>query len=326
MCVSKAGLTTGCQVTGHRQPGPKMKVNKMFSRLIQCALMVLLGIIWLPVTAQTGGRVTILNDAFGKASQLKKDWGWAALIEYNGKRILFDTGNNNELFAHNVKTLGVDLTKLDFAVISHRHGDHTGGLNHVLDVNPNVTIYAPSEITMFGTPTRTPSSSRRPTVTLPEYMRYFDGKDPGNAYPTGTPWLKAKFKQIDNLTEIIPGFFLIPVVSDVAGTKEMRELSMAVMTPKGLVLVVGCAHPGIEKILEATTKIDKRIYSVFGGFHLVGTPDPEISRMATAFRDQWKIERMAPGHCTGEFAFAQLQNVFGNNYDYAGVGTVIELE
>ena len=298
----------------------------MVSRLIQFVLMVFLGFIWLPATAAPGSRVTILNDAFGKPSQLRKDWGWAALIEYNGKTILFDTGNNSSVFAHNVKTLGVDLTKLDFVVISHRHGDHTGGLNHLLEVNPDVTIYTPSEITMFSTPTRTPSLSRRPTEPLPEYMRYFDGKDPGNAYPTGTPWLKAKFKQIDNLTEIVPGFFLIPVVSDVAGTKEMREMAMAVMTPKGLVLVVGCAHPGIEKMLEAATKIDKRIYSVFGGFHLVGTPDTEISRMANAFRDQWKIERMAPGHCTGEYGFSQLQKVFGNNYDYAGLGSVIDLD
>src|SRR5262245_63564807 len=66
----------------------------------------------------------------GKTSSMKKDWGFSALIEYGGKRILFDTGNNAEIFAHNVAAKGIDLTMLDFAIISHRHGDHTSGLNH----------------------------------------------------------------------------------------------------------------------------------------------------------------------------------------------------
>src|SRR5438034_11353503 len=76
----------------------------------------------------TQDRVTILYDAFGKPSGMKKDWGYSALVEYGGKHILFDTGNNAEIFAQNVKVSGVDLKKLDFAVISHRHGDHTGGI------------------------------------------------------------------------------------------------------------------------------------------------------------------------------------------------------
>ncbi len=81
-------------------------------------------------------RVTILYDAFGKSPRMKKDWGYSALIEHGGKRILFDTGNNPEIFAQNVKAAGVDLQQLDFVVISHRHLDHTAGLNHLLSVNP----------------------------------------------------------------------------------------------------------------------------------------------------------------------------------------------
>jgi 7,8-dihydropterin-6-yl-methyl-4-(beta-D-ribofuranosyl)aminobenzene 5'-phosphate synthase len=77
-------------------------------------------------------QITVLYDAFGKTSTMTKDWGFAALIEYGGKRILFDTGNNAEIFAHNVEANGVDLKQLDFAIVSHRHGDHTSGLNHLL--------------------------------------------------------------------------------------------------------------------------------------------------------------------------------------------------
>jgi len=70
------------------------------------------------------GQITVLYDAFGKTSTMKKDWGFSALIEYGGKRILFDTGNNAEIFAHNVEVKGIDLKQLDFAVVSHRHGPH----------------------------------------------------------------------------------------------------------------------------------------------------------------------------------------------------------
>ena len=91
------------------------------------------------------GQITVLYDAFGKTSTMTKDWGFSALIEYGGKRILFDTGNNADIFAHNVEAKGIDLKQLDFAVVSHRHGDHTSGLNHLLKINPGVKIYAPQE-------------------------------------------------------------------------------------------------------------------------------------------------------------------------------------
>src|SRR5262245_44606541 len=105
-----------------------------------------------PAYAQSStAQVTVLYDAFGHTSTRRKDWGFSALIEYGGKRILFDTGNNADIFAHNVEAKGVDLKQLDFAVVSHRHGDHTSGLNHLLKVNPAVKIYAPQEnFGMFG--------------------------------------------------------------------------------------------------------------------------------------------------------------------------------
>jgi 7,8-dihydropterin-6-yl-methyl-4-(beta-D-ribofuranosyl)aminobenzene 5'-phosphate synthase len=77
-----------------------------------------------PVPCRAQDRVTILYDAFGESNQLTKDWGFSALVEHDGKRILFDTGNDAGNFEHNVKALGIDLTKLDLVVISHRHADH----------------------------------------------------------------------------------------------------------------------------------------------------------------------------------------------------------
>jgi 7,8-dihydropterin-6-yl-methyl-4-(beta-D-ribofuranosyl)aminobenzene 5'-phosphate synthase len=276
-----------------------------------------------PLPAQTANRITILYDAFGKSSALKKDWGFSALVEYNGKRLLFDTGNNADIFAQNVKALSVDLKKLDFAVISHRHGDHTSGLTYLLSVNPNIKIYAPKEaFGVFGA--ALPGTFYRKDESLPDYMRYYDGHPP-EKMTFGTPWTGANFVWIDNLTEVAPGIDLISTVSQTPGTLELRELSLAIRSPKGVILGVGCSHPGIEKILEASTAIDKHVHLVFGGLHLVTTPESEIQRLVIALHDHWRVDQMAPGHCTGEPAFTALHKAFGDRYLYAGVGSVIEL-
>src|SRR5688572_19000989 len=122
-------------------------------------------------------RVTILYDAFGKRAGLTRDWGFAALVEYQGKRILFDTGNNAAIFEHNVRALGVDLRRLDYVVVSHRHGDHTSGLNYLLRVNPRVRIYAPREgFGVFGN--AVPYGFVRRDSALPSEQRYYDGAIP----------------------------------------------------------------------------------------------------------------------------------------------------
>jgi len=268
-------------------------------------------------------RITILYDALGKPSSMKKDWGYSALVEYGGKHILFDTGNNAEIFAQNVKVSGVDLKKLDFAVISHRHGDHTGGMNYLLTVNPQVKIFAPKEgFGVFGA--SLPGTFYRQDASLPDYMRYYNGKPP-QTMTFGTPWPSANFVLIDGVTKAATGISVIATVSQTPGTLELRELSLAIETPKGLILVVGCSHPGIERIVEASTVIDKHVYAIVGGLHLVTTPDSEIARIVTALHDKWKVDRVALGHCTGEPAFAAFQRAFGVHYNYAGLGSVIEL-
>jgi len=289
---------------------------------------LIIGLVFLAALRTSAGptqdRVTILYDAFGKPSDMKKDWGYSALVEYGGKRILFDTGNNAEIFAQNVKVSGVDLKKLDFAVISHRHGDHTSGINYLLTVNPQVKIFAPKDGIggIFGT--SRPGDFYRQEASLRNDMRYYDGKPP-QTITLGTPWPSANFVLIDSATEAAPGISVIATVSQTPGTLEMRELSLAIKTPKGLILVVGCSHPGIERIVEAATVLDKHIYAIVGGLHLVTTPDPEITRIVNALHDQWKVDYVALGHCTGEPAFAAFQKAFGAHYDYAGLGSVIEL-
>ena len=90
-----------------------------------------------------------------------------------------------------------------------------------------------------------------------------------------------------------------------------------------MVIVVGCSHPGIDNIVEAATAISQRIHLIAGGFHLVVAPDPDIERTVTALHDRFKVEYVAPGHCTGEPAFATLKKAFGDHYIYAGLGTTV---
>src|SRR5580765_2870868 len=268
-------------------------------------------------------QITVLYDAFGKAAGMQKDWGYAALVEYGGKRILFDTGNNPDILAQNARAKGVDLAKLDFVVMSHRHGDHMGGMAYLLSVNPKVKIYAPKEgFGVYGGDL--PSTFYRKDASLPPEQRYYDGAPP-ETMRFGTAWPGADFQLIDRTTQIAPGIHLISLVSDKPGTLELRELSLALETPDGMVIVVGCSHPGIDKIVEAAARINPRISLVAGGFHLVVAKDDEIDKIASTLRDTYKIGYVAPGHCTGEPTFAALRKAFGERYLYAGLGTVLAL-
>lgn len=291
-------------------------------------LLLTLGLVSMPPEASPSvgpddARVTILYDAFGGGRALTRDWGFAALVEYGGKRVLFDTGNNAEIFSRNVRALGVDLRRLDFVVISHRHGDHTAGLEYLLRLNPQVEIYAPMEgFGAFGA--MLPGTFYRRDSTLPDSMRYFQAAPP-RELRFGTPWPKANFHWVDGFTEVAPDMAIVSTVSRTPGTLELRELSLAIRTPRGLVLLVGCSHPGIETILEASRPWGDKVQLIFGGLHLVTSADTAIARVAKALHDQWGVHRVAPGHCTGEPGFAELRRVFGTRYVYAGLGTVTRL-
>ena len=118
----------------------KLNLTSVIAGSLACAA-TLAAVTETAVAAES--KITILYDAFGDDAAMKKDWGFSALVEVAGKRILFDTGNDGDIFAANVKAKNIDLTNLDFVVLSHRHSDHMAGLSHVLSVNPKVKIYAP---------------------------------------------------------------------------------------------------------------------------------------------------------------------------------------
>lgn len=273
-------------------------------------------------------QITVIYDAFGRPSDLGRGWGYSALIEYGGKRILFDTGGQYKMFADNIKKLKINLKNLDFVVLSHRHGDHTSGLQFVLEQNPKVQIYAPTEPGSFGNPISGSSPLgkliARKIDNAPEDLHYFNGNYE-DKYKVDSAWPAANITLIDKPTEVMPGFFLFKTISENKGTLELNELSLAIKTPYGLAVIVGCSHPGIEKILAAAAEIDPKIYTLAGGLHLVDVSDQQITQIVSNFKNKWGIERVAAGHCSGEFAQAEFTRTYGDKHDHSGIGEIILL-
>ena len=268
-------------------------------------------------------QITVIYDAFGRDAAMQKDWGYAAFVEMGGRRILFDTGNNAEVLAKNAAAKNIDLSRLNYVVMSHRHGDHMGGVAHLLSINPKVKIYAPKDgFGVYGF--ELPSAFYRKDDTLPPDQRYYDGKPP-DVMRFGSAWPNANIQLVDKTLQVAPGVHLVALVSDKPGTLELRELSLALDTPDGLVILVGCSHPGIDNIVKAAAAINPRIHFIAGGFHLVVSKDPEIEQTIATLRDTYKVAYVAPGHCTGEPTFTALKKAFGERYLYAGLGSTFSL-
>ena len=197
-------------------------------------------------------------------------------------------------------------------------------MNHLFKVNPGVKVYAPQEnFGVFGA--ALPGNFYKRNESLPQEMRYFDGKAP-ETVRFGTPWPEGNFTWVSKTTEVAPGFHLILLNGTWGVDLEVKELSLAIDTPDGIVLVVGCSHPTIEKIVEAAkSAINKPIHLVVGGTHLLPANDGQIRTIAASLRDNFGVRFIAPAHCTGEIAFPILQESFGDRYLYAGLGTTLLL-
>jgi 7,8-dihydropterin-6-yl-methyl-4-(beta-D-ribofuranosyl)aminobenzene 5'-phosphate synthase len=187
-----------------------------------------------------------------------------------------------------------------------------------------VKIYAPQEnFGVFGA--AVPGTFYRRNEQLPPDMRYFDGKPP-QTLRFGSPWADANFTWVTKTTEIAPGFHLILLNGTWGVDLEVKEISLAIDTPDGVVLIVGCSHPTIEKIVEAArSATNKPIHLVLGGTHLLPANDGQIQTIAASLRDSFRVNFIAPVHCTGEPAFAILKESFGDRYLYAGLGTTLLL-
>lgn len=311
---------------------------KRVFRLGLLALLLLALLAQNPAGSSASEQNSILNlyDAFGYQKHgTVLDWGFSALIHYNGKTILFDTGNNADKFEHNVKALGVDLNQVDIAVLSHRHVDHISGFDYMLKVKPAVQAYLPADADL-GAPTHFTFSrdSKESLAGVPTEQLYFGGQTNSMEYQPGVRFHGANVEFVPASREIAPGLYLIVTRSVMMGDfnayppnepghpdlEGFPELSLAMKTEKGIVLITGCSHSKVEEIVRATKGyLGGNIELVEGGFHLLPYDAAYITNIAHLMKDDLGVRRVAPAHCTGNLAFKIFRELYGENYSYAGV-------
>jgi len=194
----------------------------MLTRALYRAIFASMAVLILgAAVCRAENRVTILTDAFGRKPELQLDWGYAALIEYNGKRILFDTGDNAAILQANVKRMHVDLSHLDMVVISHSHGDHTSGLRYVLGLNPDVALFVPDDVVFRGHEVPPQFLATRPEPALAKDHRYFNGNPPAHI-PDWKGYSDTKMTVVKETMTVMPGVRLVTLVSDKPEIRRQR--------------------------------------------------------------------------------------------------------
>ena len=232
-------------------------------------------------------KVTIVYDNNPFDPRLKTAWGFSALVEYRGQTLLFDTGGDGRILLENMQTLGIDPARIQSIVLSHAHGDHTGGLIALLD------------------------DDRKPAVYL---------------LPSFADAYKQQVRQLTQVSEVTPGQV---IADDTSTTGEIGgnipEQALLIRTEKGLVIVTGCAHPGIVQIVERAIELTgDPVDLALGGFHLGSKDKGEISAIITDFR-RMGVQKVAPCHCSGERAIAMFAAEYGEAFIQAGAGALISI-
>jgi len=238
----------------------------------------------------TQANITILDvyDNVEFNPKFKTGFGFACVVKLKDKTILFDTGGDSPTLLSNLETAGIKPEDIDIILLSHIHGDHVNGLLGFLEKNPNIKVYVPSSF---------PSSFKNQIIS------------------TG-----AELINISNPVRIIEGVYSTGEL----GTW-IKEQSLVINSDKGLVIITGCAHPGIVNIIrKAKDMFDKNIYLVLGGFHLSAASDSELKNIIESFREL-EVEKTAPSHCTGERARELFKQEYKNNFIETGVGKIIKI-
>lgn len=232
--------------------------------------------------------ITVVFDNNSFRPGLTTGWGFSCLVKGPEKTILFDTGGDGTVLLTNMKELGIDPAGIDAVVLSHAHRDHVGGLEELLAVNPAVTVFLPRS---FPAPFK--SRLRQAGIRTTEIDRFAPIGD--NVYTTG----------------------------EMGG--DPIEQSLLVHSGTGIIVITGCAHPGIVKILTTAKKQlqTEQIFLAMGGFHLPEKSPEELRAMAAAFR-RLGVRRVGPCHCSGDTARSIFAEEYGDRYIEVGVGQDID--
>jgi 7,8-dihydropterin-6-yl-methyl-4-(beta-D-ribofuranosyl)aminobenzene 5'-phosphate synthase len=234
-----------------------------------------------------GLKIHIVCDNNPCEEGLETPWGFSALIAGAEKTILFDTGPGTAL-VNNLGQLGIEPANIDAVVLSHIHGDHTGGLRHFLEKNHKVAVYL-----------------------LESFPRKL--KDTIEARGAEVVEVKGPLRICDN------------VFSTGRVGRLLKEQALVIMTDMGTVVVTGCAHPGILRILGAARDLTgEDVAMVVGGFHLEWSTKWRIKGIIGAFK-RLGVRHVGVCHCTGERARGLFKERFGSNYIDVGAGKVISV-
>jgi len=238
------------------------------------------------ITKIKDANITVTFDNNQYKDGLKTSWGFSCLIKGAEKTILFDTGGDGSILLENMKKLEIKPKEIDLIVLSHIHGDHIGGLDGFLKTNPNIYVYLPKSF---------PTSLKR------------------NIEKYGT-----KVVDVQKPMEICKGVY---------STGELGtwiiEQSLIIHTHKGMVVITGCAHPGIVKIVEKAKSIIKdKVLLVMGGFHLGNKSSKEIEKIISSLKSM-EVKYVGPCHCSGDNARKLFEKEYQKNYINIGVGKVI---
>lgn len=235
-------------------------------------------------------KITIIYDNYPFMKDLEPDWGFSCLVEIGKIKLLFDTGDKADILLHNMEKLNIYPESIDFVFLSHFHHDHTGGLSMFLKKNSKLTIYYPQSF----------------PLSLIEEM-----KNSG-----------ARLVPVSSFTELQTNIYSL---GELDGT--VPEQSLAIRTSKGIVVITGCAHPGIINILEKVKELfpDEKIYLVIGGFHLIRKTENELNDIINKIF-KMGILNAAPSHCSGSSARKIFGKIFKSYYIETGTGKNIRVE
>ncbi|MFC1885151.1 MBL fold metallo-hydrolase [Thermodesulfobacteriota bacterium] len=230
---------------------------------------------------------SIIYDNKALKSGLRPDWGFSCLITGPEYLSLFDTGSDSRILLSNMNNMGIDPGSIDSVILSHAHGDHVGGLSGLLGRHP-LKVYIPESF----------SKDFKEDVGLLGGTVHSAGKS----------------------VMVYPGVY---TTNELGGS--IREQSLILETHDGLVIITGCAHPGIIEIVEqAAGLFNEKVHLLIGGFHLMGQTEKEINDI-TSKLDKLNVERIGPCHCTGDRARELLSVHYGRDYVECGAGLSLEL-
>ena len=233
-------------------------------------------------------RITVVYNNVLYQTGLTTDWGFSCVIEGLGKTILFDTGADGDLLLANMKRLGVKPETVDVVFLSHNHSDHTGGLSRFLKLNSRVIVYLPKSFPLAFERSIINRGARVVRVGRPKEM----------------------LKRVHTTGEMGGG---------------IKEQALILDTSKGLVIITGCAHPNVTRIVAAARNyLHKKVYLLMGGFHLLRKDKAAIQAIIRNLKSQG-VEQVAPSHCTGNKAISLFRKAWGDKFIEGGLGAVIEL-